>query len=345
MSYAHVDNKYGRLTEFRERLSNEVHVQTGEEFPIFQDRNDILLGQVWRERIDQAIQQEVTFLIPILTPSFFKSAACREELQLFLERETELGRSDLVLPVYYIGCRQLDDPAVKAADPLAQAIAGRQWGDWRGLRLEQFDSPLVDGAVAQIAAHVRIALESIESARAASKEATPEERAASKKAQREEHAASSAVTVFMAYSHKDQGLAHHLHRHLAVLEHQGLVDVWHDRRIGAGGEWAGQIDRHLDEAKMILLLISVDFLASEYSYDVEVIRAIDRHNSGDARVIPIILRPCDWGGSYFAKLQSLPADGKPITRWRNRDEALANVARGISKAIKELGDTSGGQGQ
>ena len=80
MSYAHVDNKYSRLTEFRDRLSNEVHVQTGEPFPIFQDRDDILLGQTWHQRIKEALQQEVTFLIPILTPSFFKSVTCREEL-------------------------------------------------------------------------------------------------------------------------------------------------------------------------------------------------------------------------------------------------------------------------
>jgi hypothetical protein len=63
MSYAHVDNKYGQLTEFRERLSNEVHVQTGDEFPIFHDRDDILYGQPWRERIERALQQEVTFLV------------------------------------------------------------------------------------------------------------------------------------------------------------------------------------------------------------------------------------------------------------------------------------------
>ena len=67
MSYAHVDNKYGQLSEFRERLSHEVHMQTGEEFPIFQDRDDISLGQNWRQRIEEALAEEVTFLIPIIT--------------------------------------------------------------------------------------------------------------------------------------------------------------------------------------------------------------------------------------------------------------------------------------
>jgi hypothetical protein len=126
MSYAHVDNEYGQLTEFRERLSNEVQVQTGKEFPIFQDRDDILLGQDWRQRIEEALEEEITFLIPIITPSFFNSQACREELDLFLRREKALSRSDLVLPVYYVTCRLLHDESLRNNDELARAIASRQ---------------------------------------------------------------------------------------------------------------------------------------------------------------------------------------------------------------------------
>ena len=97
MSYAHSDNKYGYLTTFGERLSAEVEIQTGVEFPIFQDRKDIQWGEHWQQRIENALD-EITFLIPIITPSFFKSESCRVELKRFLEREKKLGRNDLDSP-------------------------------------------------------------------------------------------------------------------------------------------------------------------------------------------------------------------------------------------------------
>lgn len=95
MSYVRFEDEHedGRLTLFRQRLSGEVRVQTGEEFPIFQDRNDIRWGQNWKERIEESLD-EVTFLIPMITPSFFNSPACRDELEKFLEREKELRSND-----------------------------------------------------------------------------------------------------------------------------------------------------------------------------------------------------------------------------------------------------------
>src|SRR3989304_7605505 len=120
MSYVRFDDKHedGRLTEFRERLSAEVKMQTGEEFPIFQDRDDIKWGQNWKERVEKAID-EVTFLISIITPTFFKSRHCREELERFIEREKELDRNDLILPVYYVTSKLLDDEEKRASDELA----------------------------------------------------------------------------------------------------------------------------------------------------------------------------------------------------------------------------------
>ncbi len=101
MSYVRLVDKHdhGRLTEFGERLSTEVQVQSGTEFPIFQDRNDIKWGQNWKQRLDESLD-EVMFLIPIITPGFFKSRPCRDELEKFLEREKKLERNDLILPVY-----------------------------------------------------------------------------------------------------------------------------------------------------------------------------------------------------------------------------------------------------
>ena len=144
----------GQLTQFRERLSAEVQVQTGEEFLIFQDRNDIAWGQNWKARIDEALDV-VTLLIPIITPSFFLSPACREELTRFLAHERELGRQDLILPVYYVSTPELDDPERREADELARLLASRQFVDWRELRFEPFTSPVVRKRLAQLASRMR----------------------------------------------------------------------------------------------------------------------------------------------------------------------------------------------
>jgi parallel beta-helix repeat protein len=156
MSYVRFDDQHegGQLTQFRERLSAEVHLQTGEEFPIFQDRNDIAWGQNWEARINETLDA-VTLLIPIITPSFFRSPPCRDEVTRFLEREHELGRNDLILPVYYVSASELDDPKLRAADPVVQVLAARQYADWRDLRYEPFTAPLVRRALAQLASRLR----------------------------------------------------------------------------------------------------------------------------------------------------------------------------------------------
>jgi parallel beta-helix repeat protein len=159
MSYAHTDDADDRLTTFRDRLSREVKIQTGEDFPIFQDREHIRWGDNWQERVDGSLD-EVTFLIAILSPSFLRSAACREELSRFLEREKKLKRDDLILPVYYVDCPTLNDEGKRKADPLAQELAKRQYADWRELRFEPFTSPQVCKRLARLAGQVRDALES-----------------------------------------------------------------------------------------------------------------------------------------------------------------------------------------
>ena len=118
------------------------------------------------------------------------------------------------------------------------------------------------------------------------------------------------VSVFVSYSHRDEDLRKELETHLALLSRQGIIDVWHDRRIGPGDELHRQINSHLVTADIILLLISADFLASDYCHDVEMKRAIERHDNG-ARVIPVILRPCDWNSAPFGSLRAVPKDGSP----------------------------------
>jgi hypothetical protein len=144
------------------------------------------------------------------------------------------------------------------------------------------------------------------------------------------------IEVFTAYSHKDERLRNKLESHLSPLKRLGIVTAWHDRRIVAGKDWRKEIDEHLNSAKVILLLISADFLASDYCYGIEMTRALERHEVGTATVIPVILKDVDWGGAPFSKLQALPRDGKPVTRWPTQDAGFADVARGIRVAIENL---------
>jgi F-box protein 11 len=156
MSYVRFNDQHddGQLTQFRERLATEVRAQTGEEFAIFQDRNDIAWGQNWQQRIDEALDA-VTLLLVIITPSLFRSPACRDEITKFLERERALGRADLILPVYYIDAREVGDPGLREGDELARVLASRQYADWRELRFEPFTSPLVRKAIAVLASRMR----------------------------------------------------------------------------------------------------------------------------------------------------------------------------------------------
>jgi CheY-like chemotaxis protein len=147
---------------------------------------------------------------------------------------------------------------------------------------------------------------------------------------------STAVDVFVSYAHGDERLRRGLETHLSVLRRQGVIRTWHDRRILPGTEWAGQIDRNLESADLILLLISPEFLASDYCYEIEMKRALERHDAGNARVIPIILRPVDWQSAPFGRLQVLPMGGKPIVEWRPRDRAFEDVARGIRATVNTL---------
>jgi len=139
--------------------------------------------------------------------------------------------------------------------------------------------------------------------------------------------------VFFSYSHNDEDLRDRLEIHLAMLKRDGTIETWHDRRITAGDEFAGVIDGRIETADLILLLVSADFLNSRYCYDVEMKRAMERHAAGEARVIPIILRHCDWHPAPFGKLQAAPKDGKPIVSWPDLDEAFVDVVRQIRGAL------------
>lgn len=146
------------------------------------------------------------------------------------------------------------------------------------------------------------------------------------------------MRLFYSYSHKDAALRDELETHLAALKRSGIIQGWSDRDITGGQEWAGQIDQNLEAADIILLLVSADFLASDYCYDKEMARALERQAAGAARVIPIVMRPVDWESTPFHKLQALPAGAKAITTWPNRDEGWVDVAKGIRRVVQALAD-------
>jgi hypothetical protein len=146
--------------------------------------------------------------------------------------------------------------------------------------------------------------------------------------------------VFFSYSHKDEIFRDRLETHLAMLKREGTVETWHDRRIAAGDEFAGVIDERIEAADLILLLVSADFLNSNYCYDIEMKRAMERHAAGEARVIPIILGHCDWHSAPFGKLLAAPKDGKPIVSWPDLDEAFVDVIRQIRGTLPSVAHQS-----
>ena len=144
------------------------------------------------------------------------------------------------------------------------------------------------------------------------------------------------IEIFFSYAHEDEEWLKKLAKSLRTLQRQGLIAGWHDRNILAGSEWKSEIMTRLKTAPIILLLVSQDFIDSDFCWDVELEQAMQRHKEGTALVIPIIVRPADWQKTAFAQLQALPTDAKPLSTWSNEDEGLLQVARGIRRVVERL---------
>lgn len=144
------------------------------------------------------------------------------------------------------------------------------------------------------------------------------------------------VKLFISYSHRDEALRRQLDKHLAPLQRQQVIAAWNDREIKAGMDWANQIDDNLNKADIILLLISPDFVASDYCSNIELEQAMRRHRAGESIIVPIVLEPCDWMWLPFGKFQAFPRDAKAITTWVNQNEAFLDVVAGIRKVAQEL---------
>ncbi|MCP4655795.1 MAG: toll/interleukin-1 receptor domain-containing protein, partial [bacterium] len=144
------------------------------------------------------------------------------------------------------------------------------------------------------------------------------------------------VEIFISYAHEDRDLCEQLRRQLSPLEREKRVSIWTDELISAGAEWSEEILAALERAQLVLLLVSADFLASDFCYIEEMTRALERHRAGTARVVPVILRPCEWRSTPLGELKALPRDGRPVTQWPDTDAALSDVVKGLGPVLTEL---------
>jgi hypothetical protein len=142
------------------------------------------------------------------------------------------------------------------------------------------------------------------------------------------------LKVFLSYSHKDEDMKNQLDTFLTNLKRSSSIEVWQDRELLGGAEWDRTIKNELDTSDIILLLISADFNASNYIWEKELTTAMERHEKGEARVIPVILRNCEWQDLPYAKLQALPTNGVPISGFVDKDTAYTEVAKGVRKAVE-----------
>jgi len=144
------------------------------------------------------------------------------------------------------------------------------------------------------------------------------------------------INIFFSYSHEDERLRNELDKHLSILKRNGIINAWHDRCIMPGKDFDKEISKNLKAADIILLLISADFLASDYCYDNEMKYALQKHDRKEAVVIPVILRPCDWKDTRFGKLQAVPANGKPVIKFLTLDDAFLEITDQIKRVVVEM---------
>jgi hypothetical protein len=144
------------------------------------------------------------------------------------------------------------------------------------------------------------------------------------------------LKVFISYSHGDEKYKNLIIKHIRPLKRLRLIEEWHDRKILAGESWGNEIAKNLDSADIVIALISADFINSNYCYDIEMERALQRHDEEEAKLIPVIISPCLWKYSPFAKIQALPTDGKPVVLWDNEDEAMVLVAEAIKTVAERV---------
>ena len=144
------------------------------------------------------------------------------------------------------------------------------------------------------------------------------------------------LKVFLSYAHEDEDLKKRLDIHLTSLKRSGKIKTWSDRKIMPGEEWDSTIKEEMKEADIILLLVSADFLASDYIWKVELVNAMESHRSKESVVIPIFLKPCDWKEMPFALLQGLPKNAVPVTEFDDKEVAFLQISQEIRRVVDNI---------
>jgi hypothetical protein len=155
-------------------------------------------------------------------------------------------------------------------------------------------------------------------------------------AQRERTTRSAPVTVFVSYAREDDELRKRLYDHLGALRAMDEIKDWYDGEIVAGTDWAAEVRDQMASAEIILLLITPAFLGSDFIGRVELVAALERHRQRTARVIPVIMKSVYWQSTSLGPLQALPQHAKPAVTWDDQDAAMADIARGVDRAVRDV---------
>lgn len=144
------------------------------------------------------------------------------------------------------------------------------------------------------------------------------------------------VRVFLSYSHVDEEFKNKLDIHFAPLKRSNKIETWNDRKLVPGTLFDDEIRKHLCEDEIIILLISADFISSDYCYEIEMMKALERMKNSDAIVIPIILRPCLWKETPLKDIQALPKNGTPISKYPDADDAYLEIVQSVNNIVESF---------
>lgn len=146
------------------------------------------------------------------------------------------------------------------------------------------------------------------------------------------------IKVFISYAKEDTSFMHELTKHLKVFEKNNIIEIWHDALIAPGENWKEEIKVHIQDAHVIILLISADFMASDYIDNIEISKSLDRSRKRETVIIPIIIRPTNYSSLEISKYQALPKDGKPVSTWVDKDEAWVDITNQLKKLFDSLSE-------
>lgn len=258
-------------------------------------------GTEWGSRLEEALNSADIILL-LISPGFFASNHCYTEMQRAIERQSK-GLA-IILPI-------LLRPVALEGTPLSTSLLLPDNAQPISMWAKE------DDAFLNVVRAIEKAVQNVLPSQRFDKLEEP-------------------LHIFYCYAKEDRELRDCLEIHLKPLKRQFRFVSWHEQEIEPGKEWEKEMEAYLTTAQIVLLLVSPHFMASDYCYTQQMYRALERHQSGYARVIPIFLRDVDLEDAPFYRLQALPTDAIPVTLWSDRDAAFANIARGIRKILKEM---------